>query len=203
MSMDPSTLPRLPGGSPAVAQWAAARRLVFTPRPDESWFRRFEPYDTMAPPTLWFNAATWQASPGLAVVAEPWYAPEDAEPLERTIVAYALHPGLVRHAAARVGEHFNSRVAFLESPPPPRVTVGDPLWDEHVATFAASGSEAAAAFHPALRRLLATHGFRGHLEIRPGALVVHVAGLLPVPEHYERLLGIVKEIVGTAVQRAS
>lgn len=99
----------------------------------------------------------------------------------------------------RVGEHFLTRVAFIESPPPPRVVLGDALWDAHVTTFAASPREAAAAFHPRLRKLLARRGFQGHLELRAGGLVVHCAGLRPIPEHYDRLLGIVRELVNAAL----
>ncbi|WP_437680610.1 hypothetical protein [Sorangium sp. So ce131] len=188
-----------PLGSDLIAAWAARRGLAFTPRPDEDWFRRWEPYDTIAPPSAYRSACTWMTSPGHAVIAEPWYADGEAEPLERTLLGFAAHPALRHRAAMRVGEFFLTRVAFIESPPPPKVTLGDALWDAHVTTFAASPREAAAAFRPRLRKLLATRGFQGHLELRPGGLVVHCAGLRPVPEHYERLLGVVREIVNAAI----
>jgi hypothetical protein len=191
--------PRLPPGSELVARFAASRSLPYEARPDEAWFRRWEPYDTIAPPTLYYNAITWSAPPGVIVVAEPWAAAEDSEPLERTLLGYAQHPGLLRHAAMRVGEHFLTRVAFVESPPPPTVKLGDKLWDTHVVTHAASGLEAEAAFHPRLRQLLAGWGFQGHLELRAGGLVVHWAGLSPIPDHYERLMRIVMELVNTAI----
>lgn len=193
-----SPAPAVPG-SELVARWAAGRGMVFEARPDETWFRRWEPYDTMAPASHYYNSCTWQQGRLTTVLVEPWFADEGIDPLERTIVGFATHPGLVRRAAARAGEHFLTRVAFVESPPPPKVTVGDKLWDGHVATFAASGSEAAAAFHPALRRLLAGWGFSGHLELRPGGLVVHYAGLSPEPSHYERLSRIVVDIVNAAL----
>jgi hypothetical protein len=90
-------------------------------------------------------------------------------------------------------------VAFLESPPPPRVTVGEKLWDENVATFAASALEASTAFHPRLRKLLAGWGFQGHLELRAGGLVIHYAGLRPLPDDADRLTRIVTEIVNCAI----
>jgi hypothetical protein len=153
----------------------------------------------MAPASLYYNACTWTQSRLMVVVAEPWFAAEDSEPLERTILGFATHPGLVRRAAMRVGEHFLTRVAFLESLPPPKVTVGEKLWDEHVATFAASPLEAATAFHPRLRKLLSGWGFQGHLELRAGGLVIHYAGLRPIPEHMDRLTRIVTDVVNSAI----
>src|SRR6185503_15784628 len=128
-----------------------------------------------------------------------WYAPDDVDPLQRSVLAFAVHPGLTRRAAMRVGEHFLTRVAFIESAPPPTVKVGDPVWDAHATTFAASSSEATTAFHPRVRKLLSGWGFQGHLEIRPGGLVLYYAGLQPVPEGYDRLLRIVKQLVAKAV----
>src|SRR6185503_8205654 len=107
-----------------------------------------------------------------------------------------------RRAAMRVGEHFLTRVAFLESPPPPRVSVGDKIWDANVATFAASALEASTAFHPRLRKLLAGWGFQGHLELRAGGLVIHQAGLRPTPEDADRLVRVVTEIVNSAIAYA-
>jgi hypothetical protein len=193
----------LPQGSTYIAQWAAASGLRYEPQPDEAWFRRWEPHDTIAPPSRYINSCTWTAPPGHVVVVEPWYAPEDTEPLQRTVIAFAVHPGLTRRAAMRVGEHFLTRVAFLESPPPPTVTVGDPVWDANVATFGASTRDAETAFHPRLRKLLSGWGFQGHLEIRPGGLVLYYAGLQPTPEGYARLLRIVHQIVDKAVTPAA
>jgi hypothetical protein len=190
----------LPPGSEVIARWAARHALRYDARPDDAWFRRWEPYDTMAPATIYYNACTWTQSRLMMVIAEPWFAPEDGEPLERTLLGFATHPSLMRRAAMRVGEHFLTRVAFLESPPPPTVTVGDKLWDSHVTTFAASSSEAATAFHPKLRKLLAGWGFAGHLELRAGGLIVHQAGLRPEPDHYDRLLRSMTEIVNFAIK---
>jgi hypothetical protein len=198
-----STLGRValvsPAGSTDIAQWAARSGLGYEAFPEERWFRRWEPHDAIAPPTCFFNSCTWVTSPGHVVLVEPWYAPEDGEPLERTVMAFAHHPLLQRRAAIRAGEHFLTRVAYIESPPPPTVTVGDPLWDQHVTTLPASGSEAAAAFHPRLRKLVAGWGFQGHLELRAGGLVLYFAGIRPTPSGYDRLLRIVKELVGKAV----
>ncbi len=196
----------LPPGSHAINDWARALRLAYAAYPDEDWFRRWEPHDTLAPPARFFNAVTWLAGPPTpwgppdhVVVVEPWYAGDDLDPLERSIVAFAVHPSFRRRAAMRVGEHFLTRVAFLESPPPPKVEIGDPLWDANVTTFAASSNEAAAAFHPRLRKLLAGWGFKGHIELRPGGVVVHYAGLSPIPDGYDRLFRMTREIVAKAV----
>jgi hypothetical protein len=182
-----------------IVAWAQANGLLWSPYPDERWFRSWEPYDTIAPPGLYLNAVTRNTPHGPYVLAEPWYAPDlSVEPLGRAIFAYAAHPNLMRRAAMRVGEFFLTRVVYLESPPPPKVTIGEALWDAHVETFAASGAEAAAAFPPRLRALLAGWGFQGHLEIRPGGLLLYMAGLEPVAEHYQRLMGIVREVLHAA-----
>ena len=157
----------------------------------------------MVAPEHFFNACTLQFPAGSVVIVEPWTAGERIDPLERTILAYAMHPAFVRRAAMRTGEPFLTRVAFLESPPPPKVTIGDRVWDEHVTTFAASQGEANAAFTPAIRDLLRTRGFKGHLELRPGGFVVHHEGLLPRPDHYDMIMRIVLDIVGAAQARPS
>jgi hypothetical protein len=191
----------LPLGSDRIAVWASQRGLAYEAHPDDAWFRRWEPYDTMAPPTAYMSSCTWTTATGHVVLVEPWYAPEDAEPLERTVLAFATHPALVQRAAARVGEHFNTRTLFLENPPPPEVKLGDALWDAHAATFAASADDARAAFHGRLRRLLAGWGFQGHLELRAGGgLVVHAAGLAPTPDGYARLLQMANDVVDAAVR---
>ncbi len=192
---------RLPPGSSAIATWAARARLGYEPHPDEDWFRRWEPHDAIAPPGLFFNACTWMAAPDLGhiVVVEPWYAPEDGEPLDRAVIAFAVHPALRWRAAMRVGEHFLTRAAYIESPPPPTVQIGDPVWDANVVSLAASPAEAANAFHPRLRKLLSGWGLRGHVELRPGGIVVYYARLKPIPEGYDRLLRITREIVAKAV----
>ena len=86
-------------------------------------------------------------------------------------------------------------VTFLTDAPPPIVKLGDPVWDEHVVTRAKSPDEARAAFPGPLRQLLQTSGFRGHLEVRPGGLILHCADLKPLPQHYadlgQRLLRVV------------
>ncbi len=191
----------LPLGSREIEAWALGSRLGHEARPDEAWFRRWEPHDAIAPPSAFYNSVTWLAAPdpGHIVVVEPWYAAEDAEPLDRAVVAFAVHPGLRRRAAMRVGEHFLTRVAYLESAPPPTVQLGDAAWDANVVTLAASGAEAAEAFHRRLRKLLSGWGFQGHLEIRPGGLVVYYAGLKPIPAGYDRLLRITREIVAKAI----
>ncbi|WP_272460085.1 hypothetical protein [Polyangium jinanense] len=183
-------------GADRIGAWAYANGFAWNPFPGESWFRPWEPHDNIAPPGHFLHSVTRQTPHGPYVLVEPWYAPDlETEPLERTIFAYAAHPNLVRRAAMRVGEHFVTRVAYLESAPPPKVQIGDKLWDQHVTTFAASPVEAAAAFPPRLRSMLASWGFQGHLEMRPGGLVIFMAGLRPVAEHYQRLLGVAREVL--------
>jgi hypothetical protein len=195
---------RLPLGSNEIAAWSNSVRIGYEPQPDEAWFRRWEPHDNISPPATFFNACTWMAAPdpGHIVLVEPWYASEEVDPLDRVVVALAVHPALRWRAAMRVGDHFLTRVAYLESPPPPTVQIGDPAWDPHVVTMAASPSEAANAFHPRLRKLLSGWGFQGHLELRPGGMVVYYAGLKPIPAGYDRLLRITREIVGKAIAPA-
>jgi hypothetical protein len=192
---------RLPLGSNDVAAWASRAGLRYEPTPEEEWFRRWEPHDAVTPPAAFFNSCTWLAAPhlGHVVLVEPWYAPEDVDPLDRVVVAFAVHPELRRRAAMRVGEHFLTRVVYLESPPPPTVKIGDAYWDANVVTMAASASEAATAFHRKLRKLLGGWGFQGHLELRPGGLLIYYAGLKPIPEGYDRLLRITREIVSKAI----
>lgn len=187
----------MPTGSDVIARWAAAQRLAYAARPDDAWFRAWEPHDTLIAPELWLNSVTRPAPGGVIVVAEAYAAGEGCDPIERAIVAFAQLRGPTRRAAMRTGEPYLTKTVFLEQAPPPRVKLGDPLWDEHTSTFAASPSEAEAAFHPGLRRLLAKRGFRGHLEIRPGGFVVHHEGLGPRPEHYELLFRIAHDIGGS------
>lgn len=190
-----------PYGTDAVAHFGAIRRLPFEVNPDERWFRHWEPFDTMVAPEHWLCSLTERTPWGVHVVAEAWTSTLGVEPLERTLVGFAEVPTPRRRAAMRVGEPFLTRVAFLESPPPPRVSLGDKLWDEHVHTFAASPSEAQAAFPPNLRELLRQRGFRGHLEMRPGGFVVHHEGFAPRPEFYDLTFRMLNDI-GTALRRS-
>lgn len=194
------TLP-LPSGSSQIAQYAAHSRLGYEPQPDEAWFRRWEPHDAISPPAAFFNACTWMAAPdpGHIVVVEPWYASEGLDPLDRTVIAFAVHPALRFRASMRSGDHFVTRAAYLESAPPPVVKVGDDFWDRNAVTMATSAEEASGGFHRRLRKLLAGWSFAGHLELRPGGLVIYYAGLKPTPEGYDRLMRIAREIVGKAV----
>jgi hypothetical protein len=186
--------PPLPPGSEILAAWARRRSLLYQPYPDAGWFLAWEPYDTMTSPEAYFNSVSWPLPPGTVTVAEPWLAPVDSEPLDRTLLVFVRHPGFVRRAAARAGEHFNTRVSYLESPPPPTVQIGDESWDKHMQTLAASPSEAAAAFPAGARALLRRWRFSGHLEVRPGGLVVHFAGLRPIAEHLDRVFTSVPEL---------
>ncbi len=189
-----------PVGTPAIGRWAASRQMGYDKRPEQSWFRGWEPYDTMVSPACYLNACSWKARPATAVIAEPWTEEGDTEPMDRTLLGLVSHPGLRHRASMRSGEHFITRVAFVQSRPPPQVQLGDALWDQHVVTFAADAREAAMAFHPELRRMLATWGLRGHLELRPGGLVLHDARLKPTAADYERLARALPDIVNTALR---
>ena len=149
LSLTSVLVPALPIGSTQIAQWAQRARLGYEAFPDEAWFRRWEPHDAIAPPARFVNACTWlaQPDPGHIVIVEPWYAADEDDPLSRVVMAFAVHPMLRHRAAMRAGDHFVTRVAYIESAPPPTVLIGDPLWDENVTTLARSESEAAGGFH--------------------------------------------------------
>lgn len=185
----------LPEGSPFVARWAASRGLFFQPQPDLNWFQAWEPFDTMVSGTVYYNAASFTAGPSQITLVEPWIGPEDSEPLDRTLLAFCVDARFTLRVAARGGEHFNTRVSFLENAKMPTVTLGDPDWDEHMTTFAASPTEAQRALPLRVRQHLAHLGFAGHLEIRPGGLILHFAGTHPTVDHYERLARITPEVL--------
>lgn len=193
--------PFAPPGSDVVCAWAWQRGLRCAPHPDASWFEAWEPYDTMTAPEAYFNAVFAAPSGMSLTLVEPWHAPLGSEPLGRAVLCFVQHPGFVRRVAARGGEHFNTRVAFLDRPPPPRVALGDRVWDAHLATFAASPSEAAAALPAEARRLLADWGFAGHLEIRPGGAIIHHARVAPEPSSLDGLLATVPRLVAALVSR--
>jgi len=193
--------PFAPPGSEAIAAWAQQRGLTFAGHPGAAWFEAWEPYDTMVAPEAYFNAVSFTVQGAAVTLAEPWLAPLGSEPLGRAVLCFVQHPAFVRRAAARGGEHFNTRVAYLDHPPPPRVTLGDRVWDAHLATFAASPSEADAAFPPAARRALADWGFAGHLEVRPGGAVIHHARVTPTPATLDGVLAFLPRLVTAFVSR--
>ena len=149
----------------------------------------------MVSASKYYNSVSWPIPGGSVTVAEPWIAPVGSEPLDRTLITFVSHPVFLRWASARGGEHFNTRVSFIESAPPPSVTLGDPSWDQYIATFAASAGEASAAFPVRARQKLRAWGFSGHIEVRPGGLVLHFAGFQPNPESLDRLYRGVPELV--------
>ncbi len=188
-----------PEGSDAVARWAAARGLHYSDYPEQSWFRKWEPFDTVVAAAHYFNAVTRHLPPGSLTIAEPWTEEDATPPLGRALLAFASHPGLRWTASARAGEDFLTRVVFLERKPHPKVALGDEAWDANVVTHAASRDEALHAFPPALRRLLQGRSFRGHLEMRAGGCVVHIAGVRPDPAGYDELARAAQQIVGAAL----
>jgi hypothetical protein len=194
-------LPFVPPGTEAIARWAMGQRYGFDPRPDQRWFRQWEPFDTMVVPTAYYNAVSWSARRLSITVAEPWTEEGDSEPVDRALLAFGSHPDLAHRAAMRVGEHFLTRVTYLLAPPPPRVELGDRAWDERVVCHALSASEASAAFTPALRALVAEQTFAGHIEIRPGGAIVYLADRKPVAAHYQELLTAAQKIIMSALNR--
>ncbi|MBX3183520.1 MAG: hypothetical protein KIT72_02850 [Polyangiaceae bacterium] len=184
-----------PEGSEHIARWAASRGMFFQRHPDLAWFQAWEPFDTMVSGTVYYNAASFTVGTSQITLAEPWVGLEDSEPLARTVLAFCVDPRFTLRVAARGGEHFNTRVSFLENAKMPTVALGDPDWDEHMTTLAASPSEAQRALPLGARQHLAHLGFAGHLEVRPGGLVLHFAGTLPTVDHYERLSRVTPEVV--------
>ena len=59
-----------PPGSQAIAHWAMARGVTHQVRPDQSWFRTWEPYDTMVSPCWYLNSCSWAAHPGNVCLTE-------------------------------------------------------------------------------------------------------------------------------------
>lgn len=184
-----------PEGTAWVASFAASRRLAFTPHPDGTWFRKWEPFDTMVAPLYWYNAVTDRSLFGTIVIAEAWTAEEGSYPIERTLVGFAEVPTPLRRASMRVGEPFLTKVAYLDAPRPPEVKLGDRGWDAHVTTFAASAGEALIAFPERFRRFLRERAFRGHLEMRPFGFVAHHEGFGPYD--YEKTLLMMNELATT------
>ena len=189
----------LPVGSDQIEQWAFKRRLQYKPRPDLKWFREWEPFDTISSPVLYFNAVSWQASPGSLTLAEPWTEEGLNEPMDRTVLGFASHPELRWRASMHSGEHFITRVTFLTDKPLPEQSLGDPVWDEQCVTRAISAEHARAAFTTALRNLLRSAGFAGHIEMRPQGLMLHVADLKPTAASYEQLSHMLPQVVTAAL----
>lgn len=192
----------LPYGTEAITAWARHRGLNNQPRPEQGWFRGWEPLDTLVSPAYYFNACTVTLAPGTITVVEPWTEIIDTEPVDRALYVFVAHPGLRRRVSLQAGgDHFMSRAAFIVDPPPPVVKLDDPVWDENVVTRALSAEEAQSAVSPSLRRLLQSWGFKGHVELRPGGAVVYAANLKPVPADYDRAIATAQQIVDKALRR--
>jgi hypothetical protein len=80
------------------------------------------------------------------------------------------------------------------------VQLGDAAWDAWAATFALQPSEAQAAFRPQVRHVLRAWSFQGHIEFRPGGLVMQVAGMGPTPENLEHLVKFVPAVLDAALE---
>lgn len=170
-------------------------RLIYEATPNLEWFHAWEPYDTMVSATAYYNSVSFSQGQSLVTLAEPWLALEGSEPLGRTLLAFVGDARFRWRAAARGGEHFNTRVSFLESAKAPTVQLMDASWNSHMLTFAASASEAEAAFPTSARQALASLGFSGHIEVRPSGMILHFAGTQPTPEHYNNLAAIIPQVI--------
>jgi hypothetical protein len=177
-----------PPGSDQIGLWAYKRNLPYQPTPEPDWYRAWEPFLTMVSPARYHNAVQCPLGSSQVVLAEPWAAVGDLEPLGRTLMAFVTHGALRYRAAARIGGSHLTRVSFLGSAPPRQQSTGDTEWDNRAITFADTPLEAVRAFTPSLRKLLLGWDFEGHIEIRPGGLVFHLATSRPIPSDYERLL---------------
>lgn len=177
-----------PAGSEQIAAWAHARGLPYQVMPTEGWFRAWEPFWVLVSPIRYFNTVRAQTGASQVVLVEPWYADDGLTPSRRSLMAFLSHPGLRYRAAARLGAGPLTRVRFLGEAPPREQSTGDPDWDDRAVTFAASPLEAVRAFTPSLRKLLLGWSFEGHVEVRPGGLMFHLASAEPHPHDYERVL---------------
>jgi hypothetical protein len=188
-----------PPGADKLRVWAAQHGLGFQALPDPTWFQQWEPYDTMIAPSRYVNGLMRSAERGHLVIVEPWAAEDGFEPVTRSIWGFMTHDALRHRASVRIGEWSLTRVAFLDGRPPPQVKLGDSAWDDRAVTLAWTREEALGAFHAGLRRFLHSWNFAGHLELRPGGLVVHVAALRPTCSDIETLLGFLPLVLQNAV----
>jgi len=192
----------LPFGTEAITAWARQRGMIHQPRPEQGWFRNWEPLETLVSPAYYFNACSRSVAPGTITVVESWTEIIETEPVDRAIYTFVAHPALRRRASLQAGgDHFMSRAAFIVDPPPPIVKLKDPVWDEHVVTRATHAEEARAAITSPLRHLLQGWGFVGHIELRPGGAIIYAANLKPNPGDYDRAIGIAQQIVDAALRR--
>ncbi|MFO0659117.1 MAG: hypothetical protein U0165_04715 [Polyangiaceae bacterium] len=189
-----------PPGSDAVIAWASRSRLGYQVCPDLSWYSEWEPFDTIVAPSRYFNAVELYTAGARVVLVEPWSALGDMTPLGRSLFAFVRHNGLRYRASARIGASYLTRVTFLGTTPPTQQFTGDPDWDDVATTFADSPLDAARALTPSLRKLLLAWNFQGHIEVRQGGLLLHVAGMQPTPQDYERLAQWVPPVLEKALK---
>jgi hypothetical protein len=194
------TLTVLPAGSEQLAAFARSRNLPYQPAPESEWYRAWEPFDTVVAPSRYFNAIALKVGAAQAIVVEPWNAADDVEPLGRAVFAFVSHPHLLHRAAARIGASHLTRVAFLGSAPPKQQSTGDPDWDDRAITYAESPLAAVRAFTPSLRKLLLAWKFEGHMEMRPGGFVFHLADARPTPGDYDRVAGWLPMVIEKALK---
>jgi hypothetical protein len=188
----------LPSGSQQIEAWARHRGLSYRSTPEDAWFRAWEPFWVLISPLRYLNAVQTLVGRAQVVLVEPWYADDGFEPERRSLFAFVSHPDLRYRAAARIGASKLDRVAFLGELKPTQQSTGDTEWDNLALTFAASPLEAVRTYTPSLRKLLLGWDFQGHLEIRPGGLLLHLENALPIPHDCERVLNWIPMILEKA-----
>lgn len=195
--MDPFS----PAGTDQFVAWVKHKGWPYQLWPDLTWYSSWEPFETIVAPSRYFNAVQVPIQGAHAVVVEPWNALGDITPLGRTLLAFVEHPGLFYRASCRTGGSYLTRVAYLDGSKPIRQFVGDPEWDDSIETFADSPLDAARALTPSLRKLLLSWHFEGHLEIRKGRLMLHVADVEPSAGDYSRLAAWLPTVLEKALKQ--
>ncbi|MCS6901157.1 MAG: hypothetical protein RMJ98_16190 [Myxococcales bacterium] len=190
----------LPPGSECIDTWARFHRLPYRSFPEDAWFRAWEPFWVLISPLRYLNAVQAAVGYSQVVLVEPWYAEEGFQPERRSLFAFVSHPGLRYRAAARIGASSLTRVTFLGGHRPVEQSTGDTEWDHLALTYAASPLDAVRAFTPSLRKLLLRWRFTGHLELRHGGLLLHLADAQPVPQDLERVLQWVPMVLDKALK---
>lgn len=191
----------VPPGVSEVGAWARRAGLSFEARPLPDWYRRWEPFDVLVAPERYFGAVGYALGSSAVAIAEPWPSEGEAEPLGRDLLAFVADARFSFRAAARVGPGTHlTRVSFLTSAKPTEQTTGDTEWDHVAVTYARTPLDAVRGVGPSLRKLLLGWNFQGHIEVRPGGMIVHAAGIEPTPRGYETLRAWLPPIVEKALK---
>jgi hypothetical protein len=175
----------------ALAEWAQARGLAYSPTPDARWYQAWAPFSYLGPIARVGREVRANIGDAVCGIVET----REGDPIkeatgeDRRVVAFLVSQRLRYRAAVRsrtgggiasdVSRHVDevSRDLGLEGlfgtkKPAPQGMLGDPTFDSLFEVAAPSMDEARAALPPALRHLLVQGAFRGILELRAGGLVV-------------------------------